>query len=508
VPAAANTRRALRRRAGCNSGAPPSGGGKSMNDQSLVIQYQDPSLYNKDLAPIEMKNRTWGWFEIFNVWANDVQSLFGYTLAASLFIAYGLNGWAVFAGILLAGFFVMWLVNLSGKPSVIYGIPYPVMARVSMGVRGANFPAMVRAIVAIFWYGAQTYFASTALALLINSLLGTGDAAPILLGMSGVAWVSFIIVWLFQIYLFWNGIEWIRVFLNWAGPFVYVVMILLTIVIWSKAGSGMLSEVGNIFKGTGEYEGGPVAAFLAVVGTMIAYFAAVVINYGDFSRFVKSQEDMRLGNLLGLPANIAFFSLIALLVTGGTAVVFGEQLTNPTEIIERVDSLPLTIIAAIMFFAATVGINLVANFVPPAYDLANLMPSRINFRVGGLITSVAAFFIGALWVSVISQIGIFNFVNTLGAVLAPVYGIMICDYYLVKHQKLDIQQLFSSDPSGAYFYDNGWNRKALTVFAVSAVFSVASVWVPALGSLSGYSWVIGALLGGGIYYFVMGKSSG
>ena len=138
--------------------------------EELSIKSQDPSLYNEDLAPIPEKERNWGCFEIFNVWANDVQSLFGYTLAASLFLTYGLSGWTVFAAIMVAGFFVMWLVNLMGQPSVKYGIPFPVMARASMGVRGANFPAIVRAIVAIFWYGAQTYFASTAVSLLLSSL--------------------------------------------------------------------------------------------------------------------------------------------------------------------------------------------------------------------------------------------------------------------------------------------------------------------------------------------------
>ena len=473
--------------------------------EELVIKDQDPSLYNEDLAPIQVKDRNWGWFEIFNVWANDVQSLFGYTLAASLFITYGLNGWTVFAAILVAGLFVMWLVNLVGKPSVEYGIPFPVMARVSMGIRGANFPAIVRAIVAIFWYGAQTYFASTAVALLLNSLLGSTGGGTEFLGMDAIDWVSFLLVWAFQIWLFWNGIEWITKFLNMAGPFVYLVMIILAGVIWIKAGSGLFSEMGTIFKGTGNYSGSSFSAFLAIVGTMIAYFAAVVINYGDFSRFVKTQADMKKGNFIGLPLNIAFFSLIALIVTAGTVAIWGETLTNPTDIIERVDSLPLTIIAAIMFFAATVGINLVANFIPPAYDLANLMPSKINFRIGGLITSGFALIIGGLWVSTISQIGIFNFVNTLGAILAPVYGIMIVDYYMIKNGKLDVQNLFSADPNGAYYYDNGWNRKALYAFTITAVFSVATVWAPALAPLSGFSWVIGAALGGALYFFIMKK---
>ena len=135
-----------------------------MEKIDLKIRNMDPSLYNADLAPLPMAQRKWGWFEIFNVWSNDIQSLFGYTLAATLFISYGLNGWTVFAGIILAGIIVNVLVNLTGKPGVKYGIPYPVIARASMGVRGANFPALIRAIVAIFWYGVQTYFASTAIA--------------------------------------------------------------------------------------------------------------------------------------------------------------------------------------------------------------------------------------------------------------------------------------------------------------------------------------------------------
>ena len=177
-------------------------------------------LYNADLAPTPKGKKNWGWFEIFNVWANDVQSLFGYTLAASLFLASGLNGWAVFLALILAGFFIMWLVNLSGKPSVKHGIPYPVFARVSMGVFGANFPAMARGLVAMFWYGAQTYAASTAVALLLTALGATGSGE--FLGMNSTMWISFIFVSGFQIYLFWQGIDLIRRFLNFAGPAVSV----------------------------------------------------------------------------------------------------------------------------------------------------------------------------------------------------------------------------------------------------------------------------------------------
>jgi len=483
------------------------GSGAGAAVDSLHVESRDPRLYNADLAPIEHGARSWGWFEIFNVWSNVVQSLFGYTLAASMFLTYGLNGWTVIVAVILAGVIIMVLVNLSGRPSVAYGIPYPVMARVSMGVFGANFPAMVRAIVAIFWYGAQTYFASTAMSLLLTSLFGA-DSGGSFLGMSPTDWISLVLVWLLQIFLFWKGIEWIRVYLDWAAPAVYVVMIVLTAILWIKAGGNLLDEVGDIFQGTGHYTGGAFAAFMAVTGTMVTYFSAVILNYGDFTRFVRAQRDIEIGNFLGLPLNIAFFSLIALFVTAGTAVVFGERVTDPTQIVSKIDSLPLTIVAALTFLAATIGINVVANFVPPANDLSNLVPDTISFRLGGLIAATLAFFVGALWVSVISEFGISKFVNTLGALLAPAYGVMIADYYLVKRQRIDVQQLYSSDRSGAYYYNGGWNLRALFAFVTAAIFSVLAVWLPSLDFLNGFDWIIGAVLAAVIYLALTIKERG
>ena len=477
-------------------------------------------LYNKDLAPTPSSEKKWGWFEIFNVWANDVQSLFGYTLAASLFLASGLNGWAVMLALVLAGFFIMWLVNLSGKPSVKHGIPYPVFARVSMGVFGANFPAMARGIVAMFWYGAQTYAASTAVALLITGLTGI-EGEPMLLGMSGVMWISFIFVSAFQVYLFWQGIDLVRKFLNFAGPAVYVVMVVLMIAIWAKAGGGLLTEVGNIFSGgerSGGFEGlGSFGAFLAVFSIMVGYFAAVVINFGDFARFVKNEDEMKKGNLWGLVGNVVFFSFITLMITGGTIAIFGEYIASPTDMVAKVDNLLLTIVAAFAFFAATVGINMVANFVPPAYDLANLIPSKINFRVGGLITAAFGFIIGGLWVSTITKMGLFPFVNTLGAILAPVFGIMITDYYIIKKQKIDVEDLFSDNKSGKYHYNNGFNGKGMLAWVLSGYIAVGTVWpnilvfglddfFANLGGGGGYAWIIGAALGAVIHLAISNRS--
>ncbi|WP_201530972.1 MULTISPECIES: NCS1 family nucleobase:cation symporter-1 [unclassified Psychrobacter] len=458
-------------------------------------------LYNEDLAPLQPEQRNWGWFAIFNVWSNDIQSLFGYTLAASLFLSYGLNGWWVMAAIICSGFIVMLMVNLTGKPSVKYGIPFPVLIRASMGINGANLPAILRAIIGIFWYGVQTYFASTAVAILLTIVIGSPDTT--FLGLNSTAWIAFVIVWVFQILLFWAGIEPIKHFLNWAGPLVYVVMVILMAVIWYQSGSELLPAINSIFASGSDYSGNSIQAFTAIVGTMVAYFAAVVINFGDFSRFLRSERDMRLGNLLGLPINMVFFSFIALVITAGTLVIFGEALTNPSDIVDRVDSLPLTIIAALTFFAATVGINMVANFIPPAYDLANLFPKHINFRMGGLITAVIAFFVGALWLSFISKIGIVGFVNTIGAVIAPFFGILVIDYYLIKRQHIDMNDLFSAHPTGAYYYYKGWNIRALIAFAIGALFSIATVLIPALTKLEGYGFLLGAAIGGIVYWVLM-----
>jgi NCS1 family nucleobase:cation symporter-1 len=466
---------------------------------------QPPVIKNDYLAPVRKDEKTWKWFEVFNIWANDIQSLFGYTLVASLFIAYGVTGWTAFAGLIVAGVLVMFLVNISGKAGVDYGIPYPVLARASMGTQGAKLPAMLRAIVAVFWFGVQTYFASTALNLLIVTLTGSAGGESYL-GMTGLGWLSFLIVWALQMVIFSRGMDWVGKFLNLAGPFVYAVMIGLLIVLWNKADGQLLSAANSIFRHEDATFSSEFKGFIAIVGTMVAYFSAVMINFSDFSRYVKDHKSMKFGNLLGLPLNMIIFSALALLITAGAAVVYGEQLTNPTEIVERADSALLSVIAAVTFFAATVGINLVANFIPAVNGIANLAPKSMSFQKAGFITSGFALIIGALWTSFISQVGIGAFVNTLGATLAPLYGIMIVDYYFVRKQKLDLNGLYDESEKSVYFYAKGWNNTAIIAFVVGAIFSVSTVWVDALSVLSGYAWILGALLGAIVYRVLTKKS--
>jgi NCS1 family nucleobase:cation symporter-1 len=456
------------------------------------------------LRPVTKEEKSWGWFAIFNIWANDIQSLFGYSLVASLFISYGVSGWTAFAALISAGLMVMFLVNLSGAAGERYGIPYPVLARASMGTAGAKLPAVLRATVAVFWYGVQVYFASTAIALLIRSVTGI-TAGEEILGLDSIDWMSFVIVWAFHILIFWRGMGWVETFLNIAGPFVYAVMIGLVMVLWSKSDGQLLSQAQTIFANPEATWGSEIKGFIAIVGTMVAYFAAVMINFSDFSRYARNKSAMIKGNLAGLPFNMILFSALALLTTAGAAVVYGEEIINPTEIVGRTDSVLLGVIAAITFFAATVGINLVANFVPAVNGIANLSPHKISFRRAGMITSLFALVIGGFWTSFISQFGISGFVNTLGATLAPLYGIMIVDYYTLRKQVLKRDDLYDLE-GGTYHFGNGWNNNALVAFGIAGVFSVATVWVPLLGQLSGYAWLIGAILGGLIYYARCKKS--
>jgi NCS1 family nucleobase:cation symporter-1 len=333
---------------------------------------------------------------------------------------------------------------------------------------------------------------------LIKTITGA-ESDAMFLGLSGVDWVAFLFVWAFHIVIFWRGMNWVEGFLNLAGPLVYAVMIGLVIVLWNKSDGQLLSAAQTIFANPEATWKTEMSGFVAIFGTMVAYFAAVMINFSDFSRFAKNKQAMVSGNLWGLPMNMILFSALALLTTAGAAVVYGEAIINPTEIVERTDSVLLSIIAAITFFAATVGINLVANFIPAVNGIANLSPSTISFRKAGLITSGFALVIGGLWTAVISQIGIAGFVNTLGATLAPLFGILIVDYYVVRKQELSREDLYNMT-SGQYHYKKGWHDNAVIAFVIGGTFSVATVWAPVLSDLSGYAWIIGATLGGIIYY--------
>jgi NCS1 family nucleobase:cation symporter-1 len=466
---------------------------------TLPIPGADPKLYNPDLAPTAPAGRTWGVFSIFAMWMSDVHSVGGYTFAASLFFL-GLTGWQVLISMIVGIMAVYFLMNLIGRPSLKYGIPYPVVARLSFGVMGANLAASVRGIVGIVWYGVQTYFASKAVQVLIITIVpsAAGLTHDSIFGLSTLAWASFLFMWFFQLVIFLSGMETIRKFIDFCGPVVYVVMFALAIWILSQAGFASLNA----------QLAPPPSSGTATVGLManaamliVAYFSALLLNFGDFARFGKDERAMRVGNFLGLPVNFLVFSIIIVIVTSGTLHVFGEAIMDPVAIVERIGHPVVVIIGSITFIVATMGINIVANFVSPAYDIANLWPEKISFRLGGLITSILSVLV-CPWQFVASPHAITLFVSIFGSVLGPLFGIMIADYFLVKRQAVVLADLYTMAPSGSLHFDGGWNRRALLALALSAALSIGLSLLGAYGvifNVGDWGWLIGASAGAILY---------
>jgi NCS1 family nucleobase:cation symporter-1 len=466
---------------------------------TLAITGADPRLYNHDLAPTAPEGRTWGVFSLFAMWMSDVHSVGGYTFAASLFFL-GLTGWQVLISMLVGIMAVYFLMNLIGRPSLRYGIPFPVMARVSFGVMGANLAAIVRGVVGIVWYGVQTYFASKAVQVLIVTM--APSAADLthnsIIGLSTLAWFSFIFMWFFQLVIFLSGMERIRRFIDFCGPVVYVVMFALAIwMLWQTGFSSLSLQLSP-----------PASSNLATIGVManaamliVAYFAALLLNFGDFARFGKDEATMKMGNFLGLPVNFLVFSIITVIVTAGTLKVFGQAIMDPVLIVEKIGNPFVVVVGSITFIVATMGINIVANFVSPAYDISNLNPERINFKMGGLITSVLSVLV-CPWLFVASPSAITIFVSIFGSVLGPLFGIMIADYYLVKKEVVVVDDLYTMSPSGIFNYDDGWNHKALIALAISGVLSIGLALLGAYGvifNVGDWGWLIGASAGGLAY---------
>ena len=471
----------------------------------LAIPGADPRLYNEDLAPVAPAGRHWGYFDIFAMWMSDVHSVGGYTFAASLFFL-GLTGWQVLVSMAVGITAVYFLMNLIGTPSQKYGVPYPVIARMSFGVMGANLAAVVRGVVGIVWYGVQTYFASKAVEVLVVTLAPAAEALRHggMLGLSPLGWASFLFMWLFQLLIFLNGMETIRKFIDFCGPAVYVVMFALAIWIVSKTGLSSLS-----LELAPPVEGSTLGHMANAAMLIVAYFAALLLNFGDFSRFTKDRRAMKLGNFLGLPLNFMAFAIITVIVTSGTLKVFGEAIMDPVRIVERIGSPLVVIVGSVTFIVATMGINIVANFVSPAYDIANLNPQRISFRTGGLITSILSVLV-CPWLFVSSSQAITIFVSIFGAVLGPMFGIIVADYYLVKRGEIAIDDLYSMSPSGSLHFQNGWNKAALFALAASGVVSIGLALLGSYGmilNVGDWGWLIGATLGG-LFYLVAVRSLG
>ncbi|NUX99524.1 NCS1 family nucleobase:cation symporter-1 [Paraburkholderia youngii] len=468
----------------------------------MEIRNPSPGLYNADLAPARVRN--WGAFSIFNVWTSDVHSLWGYYLAASLFLLCGsFINFVVAIG--LSSLVIYGLMNLIGYAGEKTGVPYPVLARASFGVWGANLAALVRAVVACFWYGAQTAAASSAIvALLIRSpSLMHFQTTSHLLGHSTLEVICYVVVWALQLLIIQKGMETVRKFQDLAGPAVWIAMLILAVGLCVKAG-GFSFEHGipmaTLLQKTGDAgvsgEPGSPWALMAVGATWITYFAALYLNFCDFSRYAKDRDAVRKGNLWGLPVNLIAFSLVAGVTTIAAFKVYGEVLLHPEQISARFDSWTLALIAAVTFAVATLGINVVANFVSASFDISNTFPRRISFRTGGLIAAAIALILYpfAPW-----EGNAAHFVNAIGATMGPLLGIILVDYYLVAKGSINVAALY--EEYGEYRYEGGWNVNALAAAATGSVFST---FLPNLSNLlpvwwNTYGWFFGVLIGGGMY---------
>ncbi|AXK38847.1 NCS1 family nucleobase:cation symporter-1 [Crenobacter cavernae] len=463
----------------------------------------DERLYNHDLAPVPLGKRTWTGYSIFAMWMSDVHSVGGYTFAASLFLL-GISGWQVLTALTVGILAVYVLMNWVGKPSQVHGIPFPVMARVSMGVMGANLAATIRGVVGIVWYGVQTYFASKAVATLLVLFIPAVVALRefSFVRLDGLGWVSFLFMWFFQLIIFQRGMETIRRFIDFCGPAVYVVMFILMGWILSQAGFESLNLTlgGKVLSGGEQWLSMGNATLLVV-----SYFAALLLNFGDFSRFAKSERQMKVGNFLGLPVNFIVFSLVTVIVTAGSVKVFGEMIMDPVEIVARIDNKFAVVIGSLTFVVATMGINIVANFVSPAYDIANLFPKHVDFKKGGLIASILAVLV-CPWIFVDSPKAITIFVSVFGAVLAPMYGVMMADYYLIKKQAVKTAELYTMSPTGHFHYDGGWNKIGVFALLLSGAISIGweiSTQLFKILPENNFGWVIGAVAGAAIYLLMM-----
>jgi len=455
----------------------------------------DPDLTNEDLAPL--REQTWTSYNLFAFWMSDVHSVGGYVTAGSLF-ALGLASWQVLVALVVGILVVQVFTNLVAKPSQRTGVPYPVINRAVFGVLGANVPAIIRGLIATAWYGVQTYLAAQSLTIVFLKFI-PGSAALLehrFLGLDALGWIAYGILWVAQAALFSLGMEAIRRFIDWAGPAVYVVMIALAVYLVARAGIGNVSLDLSVGEPLSFAEGLPV--MLSAVAVVVSYFSGPMLNFGDFSRYGRSFAAVKRGNLLGLPVNFLFFSVLTVLCASATVPVFGELITDPIETVRVIDAPFAILLGGLTFVVATVGINIVANFISPAFDFSNVSPRRISWRTGGLIAAVGSVLLTP-WNWYGDDQAILFTLGVLGALIGPLFGILIAGYYLVARQRVAVDDLYSKDPGARYWYRSGWNPNALWTLVGTGAVSVASAVVPpTLGVvpwLSTYSWFIGCGLG-------------
>lgn len=465
-----------------------------MKAEVVYPEGADPQLINDDIAPL--KEQKWGAYNIFAFWMSDVHSVGGYTTAGALF-AMGLTSWQVLLALLVGIFIVYFACNLVSLPSQRSGTPFAVVCRAAFGIQGAKIPALIRGCIAVAWYGIQTYLASHALVILMVKL--QPDWAEWadkdlhgFLGLSVLGYIAFAILWVVQALVFWRGMESIRKFIDFCGPAVYIVMAVLAIYLVSEAGWDNVNLNLSDHRLTGF---AVFSTFCAAVATTVSYFSGPMLNFGDISRYGKSQKAVKIGNFLGLPLNFLVFSIMVVLTASATVPVYGRMITDPVDTIAELDNTYAIAFGALTLLIATVGINIVANFIAPAFDFSTVAPKMISWRMGGMIAAAGSIFLTP-WNLYNSPDTIHYTLDTLAAFIGPVFGVLIAYFYVINRGDLNIPALFDSSPSGAYWYSKGFNVNSVIAICVAAVVGIVIVVVPAFEDAATYTWFIGAILAG------------
>src|SRR5215472_13259187 len=455
----------------------------------------DPALYNEDLAPIPKARRTWGTYNYASLWVAMSVCIPTYMLASGL-IAGGMSWWQAIATILLGNVIVLVPMLLNAHAGTKYGIPFPVFVRASFGVRGANIPAVLRALVACGWFGIQTWIGGQAIYSMVQILWPAAARFP-----EGI-WISFFAFWGLNIYVIWRGIETIKFLEGIGAPFMLGIGLLLLWWITRQAGGfGPVLSTPSKFHTTAEF----IRFFIPSLTGMVGFWATVALNIPDFTRYAKSQKAQVLGQALGLPAAMTLYSFIGVAVTSASAVLFGQPIWDPVELLGRFNQPVVAFIALIALLVATLNTNVAANVVSQSNDFSNLNPRRISFRTGGLITGV----IGVLlmpW-KLLSDFSayIFGWLVGYSALLGPIAGVMIADYFLIRRSRLKMSDLYRRN--GIYEYDNGVNLCAVLALAAGAVVALLGLVVRPLRLLYDYAWFVGFGISGAVHVALMQRNA-
>jgi len=426
----------------------------------------DPELYNSDLAPTLPEQRTWSLSHMAALWIGMVVCVPSYTLAGSLVNA-GMSAWQAIFTVLLGNSIVLAPMILNGHAGTKYGVPFPVLTRASFGIRGAHVPSILRGLVACGWFGIQTWFGGFAIYQLVGALAGGvlhGPDLPIL-GINAGELACFLCFWALQVAILYRGLESIRRFEAWAAPFLILIGLLLLGWAYREArGFGPMFSAPSQFAAGGPKEGRFLATFLPSLTAMVGFWATLSLNIPDFTRYAKSQRDQALGQALGLPTTMTLFAFIGVAVTSATTIIFGEAIADPIVLAGRIGSGFTVALSLVALSIATLSTNIAANVVSPANALVNLSPRRVSFRSGAMITCVLGI-VMMPWKLIESPDGyIFTWLIGYSALLGPIGGILIADYFLVRRTELHVDDLYRK--GGRYWGVAGFNPIALAALAL------------------------------------------